>query len=129
MEPAESIEDAVRREVWEESGVTASQVRIHSSQPWPYPANLMIGAIGQVSDPALETICLEHDAELEDARWFSVAEAEEALEVGSAALDAKPPPELKDGKLRLPPPMAIAHQLVRAAVDAGNLFAEKYSKI
>ena len=43
IEPAESIEDAVRREVWEEAGVTLSRVVIHPSQPWPYPANLMIG--------------------------------------------------------------------------------------
>ncbi|RAL66433.1 hypothetical protein DID88_006124 [Monilinia fructigena] len=46
-EPAESVEEAVRREVWEESGVKLGRVVIHSTQPWPYPANLMIGAIAQ----------------------------------------------------------------------------------
>ena len=49
IEPAESVEDAVRREVWEEAGVTLSRVIVHSTQPWPYPANLMIGAIAQVA--------------------------------------------------------------------------------
>jgi NAD+ diphosphatase len=46
-EPAESIEEAVRREVYEEAGILVGRVVIHSTQPWPYPANLMIGAVGQ----------------------------------------------------------------------------------
>ena len=115
IEPAESIEDAVRREVWEEAGVVLSRVVIHSSQPWPYPANLMIGAIAQVSDPAHETINLEHDPELEDARWFSIAEVEEALRIGVSALGDGPGAEYKEGGLRLPPPTAIANQLIRTA--------------
>lgn len=71
-EPAESIEEAVRREVYEESGILVGRVVIHSTQPWPYPANLMIGAIGQAI-PTGETIdlgkfkgkkpCVSHDAE------------------------------------------------------------------
>ncbi|KAJ5099644.1 Zinc ribbon NADH pyrophosphatase [Penicillium argentinense] len=117
IEPAESIEDAVRREVWEEAGVTLSRVVIHSSQPWPYPANLMIGAIAQVSEPAHENINLEHDPELEDARWFKVEEVEEALRIGTSDLSAGAGPEYKGG-LRLPPPTAIANQLIRSAVDA-----------
>ena len=47
VEPAESVEEAVRREVWEESGVLLGRVVIHSTQPWPYPANLMIGCVAQ----------------------------------------------------------------------------------
>jgi NAD+ diphosphatase len=42
LEPAESVEEAVRREVWEESGIHLGRVVIHSTQPWPYPANLMV---------------------------------------------------------------------------------------
>ncbi|EYE98513.1 NAD(+) diphosphatase [Aspergillus ruber CBS 135680] len=118
IEPAESIEDAVRREVWEEAGVQLSRVVIHSSQPWPYPANLMIGAVAQCSDPAHEIICLEHDPELEDARWFEVEEVEEALRVGTSPLGAEAGPEYKEGGLRLPPPTAIANQLIRTAVRA-----------
>ncbi|KAL4977063.1 NUDIX hydrolase domain-like protein [Aspergillus desertorum] len=117
IEPAESVEDAVRREVWEEAGVTLSRVIIHSTQPWPYPANLMIGAIAQVSDPAHEKINLEHDPELEDARWFEIEEVEEALRVGTSSLDQAAGPGYKEGSLRLPPPTAIANQLIQAAIN------------
>ncbi|KAL4991687.1 NUDIX hydrolase domain-like protein [Aspergillus falconensis] len=117
IEPAESVEDAVRREVWEEAGVTLSRVIIHSTQPWPYPANLMIGAIAQVSDPAHERINLEHDPELEDARWFEIEEVEEALRVGTSNLDQAAGPQYKEGSLRLPPPTAIANQLIQAAIN------------
>ncbi|KAL2845991.1 NUDIX hydrolase domain-like protein [Aspergillus pseudodeflectus] len=117
IEPAESVEDAVRREVWEEAGVTLSRVVIHSTQPWPYPANLMIGAIAQVSDPAHETISLNHDPELEDARWFEIEEVEEALRVGTSDLGGQAGPEYKEGGLRLPPPTAIANQLIQAAIN------------
>jgi NAD+ diphosphatase len=124
IEPAESIEDAVRREVWEEAGVTLSRVVIHSSQPWPYPANLMIGAIAQCSDAAHEKITLEHDPELEDARWFEIEEVEEALRIGTSDLSSGAGPEYKGG-LRLPPATAIAHQLIHAAVHADYFQVEK----
>lgn len=78
----------------------------------------MIGAIAQVSDPAHETISLEHDPELEDARWFEVGEVEEALRMGVSPLGENPGPEYKEGGLRLPPPTAIANQLIRTAVKA-----------
>ncbi|KAI9370753.1 NUDIX hydrolase domain-like protein [Aspergillus egyptiacus] len=128
IEPAESVEDAVRREVWEEAGVTLSRVVIHSSQPWPYPANLMIGAIAQVSDPAHETISLVHDPELEDARWFEIEEVQEALRVGISNLGEGPGPEYKEGGLRLPPPTAIANQLIQAAVNI-DFLADTNSKM
>ncbi|KAL1974831.1 hypothetical protein VTN31DRAFT_5035 [Thermomyces dupontii] len=124
VEPGESVEDAVRREVWEEAGVGLGRVVIHSSQPWPYPANLMIGAIAQVADPALERISLEHDPELEDARWFPVEEVRRALVTGASALGEKPGPDYVEGSLRLPPPTAIAHQLIKAAVS-GAYTSEK----
>ncbi|PCG99500.1 Zinc ribbon, NADH pyrophosphatase [Penicillium occitanis (nom. inval.)] len=117
IEPGESVEDAVRREVWEEAGVTLSRVVIHSTQPWPYPANLMIGAIAQVSDPAHETINLEHDPELEDAKWFSIAEVEEALKNGAGMLGEPPNKDYVEGNLRLPPVTAIANQLIQAAIN------------
>ncbi|KAF4227521.1 hypothetical protein CNMCM8980_008936 [Aspergillus fumigatiaffinis] len=127
IEPAESVEDAVRREVWEEAGVTLSRVVIHSSQPWPYPANLMIGAIAQVSDPEHEKISLLHDPELEDAKWFEIEEVEEALRIGTSALGETSGPEYRGG-LRLPPPTAIAHQLIRAAIT-GDYITSKESKM
>jgi NAD+ diphosphatase len=120
LEPAESVEEAVRREVWEESGIHLGRVVIHSTQPWPYPANLMIGAVGQAI-PDGETIHLGHDAELEDAKWFSVEEVREALKVGTSGLGESPGPEYKEGGLRLPPRTAIAHQLIHAVVNSGFL--------
>ena len=119
VEPAESVEEAVRREVWEESGVRLGRVVIHSTQPWPYPANLMIGAIGQCV-PGGEDIVLKHDPELENAKWVSMAEVKEALKVGTSGLGEEPEPGYKEGGLRLPPRTAIANQLL-SAVTGGFL--------
>ncbi|KAL5338095.1 NUDIX hydrolase domain-like protein [Aspergillus crustosus] len=129
IEPAESVEDAVRREVWEEAGVTLSRVLIHSTQPWPYPANLMIGAIAQVSDPAHEVISLNHDPELEDAKWFEIEEVQEALRVGTSNLDQPAGPGYKEGALRLPPAAAIANQLIQAAIKIDFLEDQNSSRI
>lgn len=111
----------MRREVWEEAGVVLSRVLIHSSQPWPYPANLMIGAIGQVATAENEVISLKHDPELEDAKWFPIAEVEEALRMGTSPLGDVAGPEYKEGALRLPPKTAIAHQLIAALVKGEYL--------
>ncbi|KAM3068976.1 NADH pyrophosphatase [Clarireedia jacksonii] len=119
-EPAESVEEAVRREVWEESGVQLGRVVIHSTQPWPYPANLMIGAIGQAL-PDGETIHLEHDPELEDAKWVSMDEVREALRTGTSGLGEEPGEGYKEGALRLPPKTAIAYQLLQAVAVDGFL--------
>ena len=116
LEPAESVEEAVRREVWEESGIHLGRVVIHSTQPWPYPANLMIGAIGQAI-PEGETVHLGHDAELEDAKWFTADEIREALRVGTSGLGEDAGPEYKEGGLRLPPKTAIANQLITAVAN------------
>ena len=121
IEPAESVEDAVRREVWEESGVILSRVLIHSTQPWPYPANLMIGAIAQVATPEDEVIKLDNDPELEAAKWFTLEEIQEALDVGTSSLGDAAPEGYKEGNLRLPPKTAIANQLITAVVQGGFL--------
>ncbi|KAI1104670.1 NUDIX hydrolase domain-like protein [Jackrogersella minutella] len=115
LEPGESIEEAVRRETWEESGVTVGRVVIHSSQPWPYPANLMIGAIGQAA-PGGETIHLGHDEELHDAKWFTFDEVREGMTKGISALGDAAPTGYREGALRLPPQTAIANQLIRAVL-------------
>ncbi|KAI0382984.1 NUDIX hydrolase domain-like protein [Hypomontagnella monticulosa] len=115
LEPGESIEEAVRRETWEESGVTVGRVVIHSSQPWPYPANLMIGAIGQAV-PGAETIHLGHDEELTDAQWFSFDAVREGIANGVSGLGDPAPASYKEGGLRLPPQTAIANQLIQAVL-------------
>ncbi|KAK0117882.1 NADH pyrophosphatase [Cadophora gregata] len=114
-EPAESVEEAVRREVWEEAGVYLGRVVIHSTQPWPYPANLMIGAIGQAL-PDGEKIHLEHDPELEDAKWVEMDEIRQALKVGTSGLGEPAGEGYVEGGLRLPPRTAIANQLLQAVV-------------
>jgi NAD+ diphosphatase len=67
LEPGESLEDAVVREVAEETGVQATQVRYHSSQPWPFPSSLMVGFEARAA-PGSE---VRIGGELEDARWFT----------------------------------------------------------
>lgn len=100
VEPGETIEDAARREVFEESGVKVGEVRYVASQPWPFLSNLMIGLIGEaVSDE----IVLD-EKELEDARWFSAEEARMMVERTHP-----------DG-LYAANPMAIAHVLVKSAL-------------
>jgi NAD+ diphosphatase len=101
IEPGETIEDAVRRETFEEAGIRVGAVRYLASQPWPFPSSLMIGCIGEA---LTEEIVLDRD-ELEDGRWFAKDEVRRML--------AREHP---DG-LITPPPMAIANFLMRGWVE------------
>jgi NAD+ diphosphatase len=67
VEPGESLEEAVAREVLEESGITVGRVTYHSSQPWPFPASIMLGFYGEA---LTEDITID-ETELRDARWFT----------------------------------------------------------
>jgi NAD+ diphosphatase len=87
VEPGETIEEAVAREVLEEAGVRVRDVRYIASQPWPFPSQLMIGCHATAEDDAL-TI---DPNELEDARWFARAEIAEAIEKGEASSGLKAP--------------------------------------
>ncbi|EGO00387.1 hypothetical protein SERLA73DRAFT_180970 [Serpula lacrymans var. lacrymans S7.3] len=69
VEPGESFEDAVKREMWEEAGVKVWNIRYHSGQPWPFPANLMVGYYATADSSA--PIRTDLDNELEDARWYT----------------------------------------------------------
>ncbi|MBJ7356458.1 NAD(+) diphosphatase [Nocardioides sp.] len=81
-EPGETLEDAVRREVLEETGVVVGRVDYFGNQPWPLPASLMIGFVGRAE--TLE-ITVDED-EIEDARWFTRAEMKAEAEAGTLVL-------------------------------------------
>ncbi len=98
-EPGESLEDAVRREVYEETNIRVGEVTYHSSQPWPFPSALMLGFTAVATSSDIEL----NDRELEDARWFTRT-------------------ELRSGSPRLPSRISIARRLVDhwiAADDGG----------
>jgi NAD+ diphosphatase len=81
-EPGETLEDAVRREVAEETGVCVGEVTYFGNQPWPLPASLMVGFVAQAVSTDIE---VDHD-ELEDARWFTREEMREQAEAGTLVL-------------------------------------------
>jgi NAD+ diphosphatase len=81
-EPGESLEDAVRREVLEETGVVVGDVEYFGNQPWPLPASLMLGFIGRATSTAIEV----DNHELDDARWFTRAEMKAEAEAGLLVL-------------------------------------------
>ncbi len=99
VEPGECLEDAVAREVFEESGVRVDAVRYHSSQPWPFPAALMLGFH---ADADMQPVRVDGH-ELEDARWFAYDEMPAARTTSLPSV---------------PPPVSIAYRLVEAWFDA-----------
>ena len=110
IEPGETVEDAVRREVSEESGVAVGDVRYLSSQPWPFPSSLMIGCIAEATS---EDIVVDTQ-ELDDARWFEREELVDAITVTADSGQEVPP-----GKVVLPPAMAIGRSLIERWLQDG----------
>lgn len=101
MEPGETIEQAVAREVMEEAGIKVGAVSYVTTQPWPFPSSLMIGMIAEATTTEIKL----DPAELEDARWFIRADIEMML--------AGTHPE----GLTASRPQAIAHAVVTAALS------------
>ncbi|HEX9207057.1 MAG TPA: NAD(+) diphosphatase [Steroidobacteraceae bacterium] len=97
VEPGESLEDAVAREVLEETGVTVLDSDYHSSQPWPFPSSLMIGFTARAAADAVP----RPDEELEDVRWFTRE-------------------EIAAGCVGLPPPQSVSFRLIEHWYDAGS---------
>lgn len=85
VEPGESLEDAVCREVAEESGVEVIDCEYHSSQPWPFPASLMLGFTAVARSRQLRP----RDHELEDVRWFTPQQILDGIEDGSLRLSSR----------------------------------------
>jgi len=107
VEPGETLESAVAREVAEEAGLVVDNVRYVASQPWPFPGSLMLGFHADHVSGEPEPL----DAELEEVRWFTRAEVAAAAEHDVDFLGAGTPPG--DGVI-LPPRLAIARHLVTA---------------
>ena len=99
MEPGESIEEAVARELMEEAGLEINAVTYLGTQPWPFPGSLMIGCLAEASNRDIKV----DEVELEEARWVSRADI-----ISSMA---------GNGPLGVPPQMAIAHQLMQAFAE------------
>lgn len=96
VEPGESLEDAVVREVHEETGIEVDEVEYHSSQPWPFPSSLMLGFVARARTHDIHLT----DAELEDARWLTRA-------------------EIASGEIRLPLQHSISFGLIEDWYNAG----------
>ncbi len=101
VEPGESIEEAVAREVHEEAGLRIRNVTYVGSQPWPFPSSLMIGCHAH----ALSSELTVDKTELEEAAWFTRAEVIQAMASGGA--------EDATARFIAPPPQAIAHHLLK----------------
>ncbi|MEW9622950.1 NAD(+) diphosphatase [Rhodanobacter geophilus] len=112
VEPGEALEDAVRREVMEESGVLVGEVHYHSSQPWPMPASLMVGFTAVARNPAIRL----RDRELEDARWFTPQQIADGI---------------ADGSFLPPTPLSVSYRLLqhwlreRAGMELDALLAAR----
>ena len=100
VEPGETLEEAVRREVLEESGVVLGEVSYLASQPWPFPSSLMLGFSALATDGEVPA---PGDGELAEVRWFEREELERAAR--------------GEGELALSPPYSIARRLIDAWLE------------
>lgn len=102
LEPGESIEGCVKRELFEEAGIKVRDVQYVASQPWPFPSSLMIGCTSHTDDP---TLTLDEE-EIEEAAWFTLEEVKAAMNGDESA------------PFIAPPPFAIAHDLLKHWLEA-----------
>jgi NAD+ diphosphatase len=102
VEPGETLEEAVRREVREESGIRCGRVRYLAAQPWPFPSSLMMGFLAEA---LTEEITVDPE-ELAEARWFSRDEIRAMVERAASGPD-------DSTQVSVPAPIAIAHHICR----------------
>jgi NAD+ diphosphatase len=100
LEPGETFEQCVSREVFEESGVSVSKINYLGSQPWPFPASIMIAFEAVIDDPSAAR---PDGEEIVEVRWYSRAQLRMAME---------------DGSLLLPPIISVARKMIERWFDA-----------
>ncbi len=101
VEPGESLENAVSREVLEETGIKVKNISYHSSQPWPFPGSIMIGFNAEAETTEITLL----DKELEDAKWFSREEIKE---------------KVKSKELKLSTEISISFRLIEDWFNSGS---------
>jgi len=103
VEPGETIEEAVRRELMEEASVKVAEVTYYATQPWPFPSSLMIGCFAKA-----ESLDAKPDeSELAEIKWLERSEARRLIDGGG-------------GSIKVPPPIAIAHHLIKTWAYEGK---------
>jgi NAD+ diphosphatase len=102
LEPGETFEQCVSREVFEESGVSVSQIHYLGSQPWPFPASIMIAFEAVIDDPS---VARPDGEEIVELRWYSRAQLKSAME---------------DGSLLLPPGISVARKMIERWFGAAH---------
>ena len=102
LEPGETFEQCVSREVYEESGVIVSQIHYLGSQPWPFPASIMIAFEAVIDDPS---VARPDGEEIVEVRWYSRAQLKSAME---------------DGSLLLPPGISVARKMIERWFGAAH---------
>ncbi|KAK6203314.1 hydrolase [Scheffersomyces amazonensis] len=116
MEPSETVEVALKREIWEETGVRCNSIELVMTQPWPFPGNLMIGCLAVVQfNGENEIIHLGHDKELEDAKWFDISFIRKLVYPEEAADENIE--DYNPDMILIPMPESVAFQLIKMIID------------
>eukprot|EP00735_Rhodelphis_limneticus_P014112 TRINITY_DN8105_c0_g1::TRINITY_DN8105_c0_g1_i1::g.20249::m.20249 TRINITY_DN8105_c0_g1::TRINITY_DN8105_c0_g1_i1::g.20249 ORF type:complete len:120 (+),score=20.58,sp/Q9BQG2/NUD12_HUMAN/44.83/3e-31,NUDIX/PF00293.23/9.5e-11,7TM_GPCR_Str/PF10326.4/0.26 TRINITY_DN8105_c0_g1_i1:737-1096(+) len=104
MEPGESMEDTVKREVHEEVGIELNEIRYFASQPWPFPRSVMLGCYAAAASHEIKV-----GEELHDARWFGRQEVLQMLDRSRGKISRQ---GMSNGQLWTPPPRSLAHEML-----------------
>ena len=119
----ESLEDALSREVYEESGVQISNTSYHGSQPWPFPSSLMMGFYATVDvNTDYENLTTEIDDELEEVKWFN---KDEVLKMALNSPNSLTEPRKNGNENYIPNEYPIAGDLIRGWLNSSSVALSK----